>query len=278
MTVHDRTGATEGAESAPLFELNDGVLTITLNRPGRHNRIEVDDIVILNDYLERTETDPAIRAAIFTGTGQTFCSGFDLTVFLDQESTGSVGRDEQQAFGRLFDRIEALPVPTIGALNGSVYGGASDLALACDFRFGVPGAQMKMPAGALGIHYYPTGLKRYVSRLGLNAAKRLVLASEEFDSDAMLQIGFVDWLVEPDRLMEEVHNYARDLIGNAPNAYAGMKATMHDIAYAELDQEKATQQFLDSLRGNELREGLSAWRERRKPEFSAPTRRKANPR
>src|ERR687893_246892 len=82
----------------------------------------------------------------------------------------------------MVDRLEAVRVPTIARLQGGVYGGATDLALACDFRIGHEGIEMVMPAGRLGVHYYASGLRRYVSRLGLNTAKRLFLTAERLDA------------------------------------------------------------------------------------------------
>ena len=73
----------------------------------------------------------------------------------------------------MLDRLERFPLPTVCAMNGSVYGGATDLALCCDLRIGVRGSRMLMPASRFGLHYYPGGLRRYVGTLGLAAAKKL---------------------------------------------------------------------------------------------------------
>lgn len=256
------------ADDIPQFVQDDGIGTILLQRPARHNRIEAADIVALNRHLDCIEAAPEIRALILTATGPSFCSGFDLRLFVEtaDDSSGPLGA--QRDFARLVDRIEALPLPTLCALNGSVFGGATDLALACDFRIGVTGARMRMPAGRLGIHYYPTGLRRYVSRLGLSGAKRLVLAGEDFDSAGMVSIGFLDRLTDPADLGAEAHAFARHLAGVAPRAFAGMKADLHDIAYARLDQDAAMAAFLDSMSGDEIAEGLAAWQDRRAPKFT----------
>ena len=94
------------------------------------------------------------------------------------------------------DRLEAMRMPTLCALNGGVYGGATDMALACDFRLGVKGMRFFMPAARFGLHYYPGGLRRYTQKVSPSFAKRAFLLSEEFTDDDLLRVGYLDWLVE----------------------------------------------------------------------------------
>ena len=135
------------------------------------------------------------------------------------------------------NRLEDLRVPTIAAMNGGVYGGATDLALACDFRIGVHGMRMFMPAARLGIVYYEGGLRRYVTRLGLNNAKRLFLTAATMEADDLLRMGFVSELVEPEQLDETVDALATQIAGNAPLAVAALKAALNDVAAGTLDPE-----------------------------------------
>ena len=104
------------------------------------------------------------------------------------------------SFEALANRIEDFPLPTICRLNGGVYGGSTDLALACDFRIGVDSCEMLMPAARLGLHYYPSGIRRYVSRLGVAAAKKLFLTAQKMDAAEMLRIGYLDTVVAADEL------------------------------------------------------------------------------
>ena len=91
--------------------------------------------------------------------------------------------------------MESFPAPTICALNGGVYGGGVDLAMACDFRIGVQGMKMFVPPARLGIHYDPAGIARVVQRLGAQMARRVFLLAENFDDQALLDCGFLDYLV-----------------------------------------------------------------------------------
>ena len=125
---------------------------------------------------------------------KTFCSGYDLGSIpaSGQKQTGH----KDSAFENVMDRIEAMRMPTLCALNGSVYGGATDMALACDFRLGVKGMRFFMPAARFGLHYYPSGLRRYTQKVSPSFAKRAFLLSEDFTDEALLRVGYLDWLVD----------------------------------------------------------------------------------
>jgi len=247
------------APGGPVLTLEDARATIRLNRPAQHNRLEPADLGALMALLDELEAQPALRVLVLTGTGPSFCSGFDLKALA--AGTVSVG------FDRVVDRLEDFPLPTIAALQGSVYGGATDLALACDFRIGVTGMKLVMPAGRLGIQYYPSGLERAVARLGLGAAKRLFLLAEPVAAADLLTMGYLDRLVEPDRLTGAVDEIAAILAGNAPNAMRGMKQTLNAIARGTLDREAAQAAYRASTRSDELAEGLKAFAEKRKPVY-----------
>ncbi|MBP0445769.1 enoyl-CoA hydratase/isomerase family protein [Roseomonas sp. SSH11] len=246
----------------PTLSIEGMVATIRLNRPAVHNRIEPDDIVALEGLLEAIAAEPSLRVAVLTATGRSFSSGFHIG------ELGSSGRQDESSFGRLVDRLENLRVPTICALQGGVYGGSTDLALACDFRIGVTGMAMFMPAARLGLHYYPSGMQRYVSRLGLNAAKRLFLTAERLEAEEMLRIGFLTELVAPEALQDRVAGLAAVLAANAPLAVQGMKRSLNDIARGNPDLDAILTTMRQVRASEDLTEGRTAWMEKRPPRFS----------
>ncbi len=134
------------------------------------------------------------------------------------------------------NRLEDLGVPTICRLNGGVYGGSTDLALACDFRIGVDTAEMFMPAARLGLHYYKSGIQRYVSRLGVDNAKMLFLTAQKITAPEMLRIGYLTAMVPAEALDEEVDKLATTLAANAPVAMRGMKRAINEFARGKLDE------------------------------------------
>ena len=171
--------------SAPLLEIDGAIATLRLNRPAQANRIEPEDLPVLIGHCERIAGDAGIRAVILTGTGKHFSAGADLTTLLES-GDASPGADlAVNPFAIMVNAVEALPQPVVCAINGGIYGGATDLALACDLRLATPAVKMFMPAARLGLHYYVDGMRRYVSRLGFNTAKRLFLFAENLDAGAV---------------------------------------------------------------------------------------------
>jgi len=254
-----------GEASAPVLEVDGRRATIRLNRPKHLNRLQADDLDELLSLFDRIENDPAIRVMVLTGTGRAFSAGYDLGSIAeraggDQPSAGS-------AFEVVVNRLEDLAVPTICRLNGGVYGGSTDLALACDFRIGVDRCEMFMPAARLGLHYYKSGIKRYVSRLGVDNAKRLFLTAEKIDAAEMLRIGYLTAMVPAEALDEEVDRLTAVLEGNAPAAMAGMKRAINEFTRGALDEEAADRRHRDSMRGAEIKEGIKAFAEKRPPKF-----------
>ena len=249
--------------STPVLTIDDARATIRLNRPRHLNRMQPEDLEAMAKLFDRIEADPAIRVLVLTGTGRAFSAGYDLNsvaASADEQTAGS-------AFEVMVDRLEDLAVPTICRLNGGVYGGSTDLALACDFRIGVDTAEMFMPAARLGLHYYKSGIRRYVSRLGTDNAKRLFLTAERIDAPEMLRIGYLTAMVSPEALDGEVDRQVAVLAGNAPIAMRGMKRTINEIARDELDQAAADQRARDSMRGAEIEEGVRAFAEKLPPKF-----------
>src|SRR5215472_9842029 len=158
------TAAQPERSTTPVVTIVDGRMTIRLNRPREHNRLEPDDLGILHDTFVRISHDPAVRVLVLTGTGRSFSSGYHIGALVERQAHRDGPPEDNNLFERVVNRLAELPVPTIAALQGSVYGGATDLALACDFRIGVTGMRMLMPAARLGIVYYPSGIERYVNR------------------------------------------------------------------------------------------------------------------
>src|SRR5260370_13674136 len=130
----------EAESTAPLASIKDGSATIRLNRPREHNRIEPDDLAVLRETFTRIDDDPKVRVLVLTGTGKSFSSGYHIGALVERHATKRDGAEPgSDSFERVVDRLEALRVPTIAALNGGVYGGSTHLAPARDFRIRVPG-------------------------------------------------------------------------------------------------------------------------------------------
>src|SRR6202142_3526725 len=125
--------AVAATASPPVLELNGARATIRLNRPKHLNRLQANDLDALLNLFDRIESDPAIRVLVLTGTGRAFSAGYDLNSVAERATSAVEERSAGSAFEEVVNRLEDLKLPTICRLNGGVYGGATDLALACDF-------------------------------------------------------------------------------------------------------------------------------------------------
>ena len=240
--------------------------TITLNDPAKHNRLDPAGLGLLRQAIEKADAAPDVRVTVITGAGEkTFCSGYDLGSI----PSGKAARpsDGEDSFEKVMDRLEAMHMPTLCALNGGVYGGATDMALACDFRLGVKGMRFFMPAARFGLHYYPSGLRRYTQKVSPSFAKRAFMLSEDFTDQDLLTAGYLDWLVDRAQFKAKVDETSAKLAGLAPLSMSNMKRAIEQFAQAEPDIPQIREGIRECQTSEDLREGLSALRERRVPAF-----------
>ncbi|MDO9706825.1 enoyl-CoA hydratase/isomerase family protein [Paracraurococcus lichenis] len=252
----------------PTLSIDGSRATLHLNRPEVMNRIQPEDIAEIMRILAAVEADPEIRVLVIASTGKSFSAGAHLGDMARQAETGGIRDTGGAGFEDMINRLEMLTVPTIARLHGGVYGGSTDLALACDFRVGVtPATVMFMPAARIGVHYYESGLRRYVSRLGFNNAKRLFMLAEEQSSEELLRIGYLTDLVPPEALDARIDAIAARLGELAPLAVQGAKRAINEIGHQALDTAALEDRIRIAKASEDLREGLTAFRERRRPVF-----------
>jgi len=253
-TLEDRPDRVSLSRTGP-------VARIVLDAPERHNALEAGDVRRFRALLDDIDTDSSIRVLVVTGTGgRTFCSGASLAQMESGEMSGPV-------FETLTERLAAIRVPTLCALNGSVYGGGAEIALCCDFRVGVRGSRLSVPAARLGVCYPASGLERYVRALGLGVAKRILLANDELDADEMLRVGFLTHLVDPEELDPATRELAGRLSELAPLAVRAMKRILDATTTGGLPRVEAEELMDRCARSLDLVEGLAAAREKRAPRF-----------
>jgi enoyl-CoA hydratase/carnithine racemase len=246
----------------PGLEIEDRVATISLRRPGHANRLSPQDLETIRDHIATVNADERVLVLRFVAQGKYFCSGYDIS---------SLARDDAPSslfFGATVDMVEAARPVTIAAVHGGVYGGGTDLCLACDFRIGTGQANMFMPATRLGLHFYPGGMMRYVSRLGLDNAKRLFLTAERLEAQEMLRIGFLTELVSPDQLEARLDALTQQLADMAPIPLTGVKKHLNLIARGQLDVAEIEDGVRRSERSRDIAEGAQAWKEKRAPHFT----------
>ncbi len=233
---------------------------VTLDRPDRHNALGRDDVDALAGALDKAVAD-GVRVLVLTGAGdRTFCSGAALE---EMES----GRMSGAVFETLTERVASFPVPTVARIGGSVYGGGAELALCCDLRVGVQDMRLSVPAARLGVCYPPGGLQRYVTRLGLGATSRILLAAEEMDGPELLRLGYLTHLTDGAGLDAKVDALARAIGALAPLAVRNMKRGLLALAAGKADPSELSRLVDECASSDDVKEGLRAWHEKRPPDF-----------
>lgn len=242
----------------PELVVTGHVATITLRNPKQANRLSVEDLAALADHIAEANARPEVLVLQLRAGGKYFCSGYDIS---------RIGVAGSVNFEEVVNAMEDARPVTIALLQGGVYGGATDLALACDFRLGVHGIDMFMPAARLGLHFYQRGLERYVSRLDLDNAKRLFLTAEKIGSQEMKAMGFLTHLVEAEGLEVAVALLTQTCSSMAPIALLGMKRHLNRIGRGALNVAELHEDMARAAASDDLREGQAAWAEKRAPRF-----------
>lgn len=253
-------------EGLPTLEADGGIARIQLRRPAQRNSLRDADLRWLLDALAALDADPAVRLVVLGANTQgqrrpVFSAGYDVSGF-DSPS------HDPRLFERVPDALEAMRPLTLCALAGSVYGGATDLALACDLRLAVAGGEFRMPACALGLHYYPSGLRRFVSRLGVQGAKRAFLTAQPIPYETLLSWAVVEQVLPADGFDAAVGAYARQLAALAPLAVQLTKRSIDEIARGTFDDARLRERESATLRGADFREGRAAFAQKREPRFT----------
>ena len=215
--------------------------------------------------LEEIEQDRTLRAIVITGSGTKFCSGDDLKEAMGR-STGTATLANLQKFSEVIDRFEALPIPTIAAINGWCVGGGLELALCCDIRIAVPSAKFITAGVNVGLTASGYRLPRLI---GAGRAKRMLLTGDTITAAQALQFGLITDIYEVDDLLTKAIRLAELIASKAPLA---VKATKKIVDTAlDLDATKGyviQQEILEHLAVSEdYREALAAFAANRKPDF-----------
>jgi enoyl-CoA hydratase/carnithine racemase len=245
----------------PRYGAADGIARITLARPAHRNRLQNEDLAALMDHFAQIDADASIRVVVLSGDVLDERPVFSAGYHIGQYEQGRPALP----FEEISNALEKLRPVTICELNGSVYGGATDLVLACDFAIARDDVEMRMPAAALGIHPYPGGLSRYVSRLGVSNAKRAFLTAKLFNAQELLQMGYVHELVAPSQLRGTVDALAAHIASHAPIAVQSVKQSINEIARGDFDRERLLARELASIATEDFAEGRRAFAERRTP-------------
>jgi enoyl-CoA hydratase/carnithine racemase len=189
---------------------DDGVATLTLMRPERRNALSIKLRDEITQQLENWAGDPAVRVVVLTGSGPTFCAGFDLNEF----GQADLARQIKDSSRRYHLAVWQFPKPLVAAVNGPAMGGGMDLAVLCDFRIASGSAVFGHPEIKFGAPPLFTPLQWIV---GMGVARELCLTGRRIDAAEALRVGLVTGVTDPARLLDDALAVARTVI-EAPQA------------------------------------------------------------
>lgn len=250
-----------------LFENQDGIGILTMNRPKALNALNTETLSELSQLLDEIAKDDAVKVVILTGAERSFVAGADITEMLHFSSA------QGRTFGMLgqatFNKIEKLTKPVIAAINGFALGGGCELSMSCDIRIASEKAKFGQPEVGLGIVPGFGGTQRLPRLVGRGKAKEIIFTGEVFDAQEALRIGLVEKVVPAEELMEAAKTMAKKIMKNAAYAVTLCKDAINtglDIDLANAQDYEATL-FGVTCATEDKKEGMTAFVEKRKANF-----------
>jgi methylglutaconyl-CoA hydratase len=239
-----------------------GIATITLNRPERSNAFDQGMLNVLAQQVAERAADAATRIVVLRGAGKHFCAGADL-VARGMEPTPAAGHVS------LVDALAALdrlPKPTVAVVHGAAVGGGAGLAACCDIVLAADTAFFSIPEVRVGMA--PLGVAPFLIRaMGHRAFRRYGLSGERFGAAEALRAGLAHEVISADELEQKLSDIADALLHAAPVAVREMKAAMEYDAMPSIDAILARRTTHGQPRSDEAKEGVAAFKEKRKPSW-----------
>ena len=250
-----------------LYEKRDGIATITINRP-KVNVLNEEAVLEILSRLDEAEREEEVRVVVITGAGEkAFCAGLDLTTVKDITVVKAV--EVTKRGHKLTLAIEELGKPVIAAINGYALGGGLELAMACDIRVASENAKLGQTEVNVGLIPGWGGTQRLPRLVGKGIAKELVFTGRMIDAKTAARIGLINVVVPPEKLKSTVQELARTIMSKPPIAIKLTKGLINNSI--ETDQRTGliheAEAFGILTSTEDFREGVSAFLEKRKPEY-----------
>ncbi|MCP4755723.1 MAG: enoyl-CoA hydratase [Proteobacteria bacterium] len=257
-----------------LVEKKGNVATLSFNRPEKKNALSIDLLIKLYQTLEEYSKSDEVKAVIIRGEGDvSFSSGFDISSIPTKASQEVMEvMKTKNPLGLALDMVKNFQYPTIAMLNGYVYGAGFNLAVCCDIRIAADDIRMNMPPAKLGAVYHAGGIQQFIEAIGLGKTKEVFLTARTYKGADLISSGLVDYLLPREELEAFTHEYADKITRNAPLALKGMKKIINmfgsNLALNEMQETEAAELVRASFQSDDLKEGQTAFLEKRKPNFT----------
>ena len=249
----------------------DAVARLTISRPEARNALDHDVLGAIAEAMPTLDDGIETRCVILTGEGKAFSAGYDIAGIPEQSFETDAEALVAHPFTAALDAIAAHPWPVIAAINGHALGGGLELALTADLRICASGAKLGMPPAKLGLIYGHTGLQRFIDTIGVPRTKQLFLTGRNVEAERAEEIGLVHEVVAAGEIEAASLELAAEIAANAPLAMKGNKHAIDILnSFRRLsdEQERELIKLRESCFSSEdLREGVKAFAEKRKPEW-----------
>lgn len=250
-----------------LILLENGILTVVINRVEKMNALNNEVLTELNKVLDEIERNPEVRSVIITGAGsKAFVAGADITEF------GGLSKEEAMAMSKrgqdTFFRIENSTKPIVAAVNGFALGGGCELAMSCHFRVAAENAKFGQPEVNLGLIPGYGGTQRLVQLIGKGKAMELLMSAGMIDANEAKELGLVNYVTAADSLLAKTREILSLVNSKAPLAVAGcIKAANAVFDETQNGFETEIQEFGNCFVTDDMKEGVAAFLEKRKANF-----------
>jgi enoyl-CoA hydratase len=251
-----------------LYEESDRVAMITFNRPERLNAINEEMREDFSRLFRELQTNESVGVIIFTGAGRAFSAGGDIEYFEREWSTVRF-RAENHRLTQFFDELELIEKPVLAAINGPCTGAGLQITLSCDIRIASDQAKFGFRENNIGLIPGAGGCSRLVKLIGYGKAKELIFTGEMISAAEAERIGLVNRVVPADELMSHTRALADHLLERAPEALGLAKRILWHSVNSDFDTGRMLEALAQSIliKSSDHREGVSAFREKRKPDF-----------
>lgn len=251
-----------------LVETENGIATITINRPGKLNALNKATIAELHHALNTLDLDASVRVIILTGSGEkAFVAGADIAEFahFSVEEGAQLAAQGQEL---LFDFVENLRTPVIAAVNGFALGGGLELAMSCHFRVASDNAKMGLPEVSLGVIPGYGGTQRLPQLIGKGRAMEMIMTAGMVSAEDAYRAGLVNHVVSQAELLEFCIGIAARIMKNSPVAIGqAIKAVNANFKDGVNGYETEIKSFGKCFGTEDFKEGTTAFLEKRKAEF-----------
>lgn len=256
-----------------VFEINEGVATLTLNRPKSLNSFTREMHEEVRMAMQQVKDDDSIRCLVLTGEGRGFCAGQDLgdRAVTNDEGRPDLGESVKKNYNPLIRSIMNLPKPVICAVNGVAAGAGSSIALACDIVLAARSASFIQAFCKIGLIPDSGGTFNLPRAVGLARAKGLALLGDRLPAETAEQWGLIWKCVDDDQLQEEAGKLAQHFAVQPTAALGRIKKLLHVSESNTLEEQLALEEDAMCTFGNSdnYREGVAAFMEKRPPKFTA---------